>query len=204
MNILPVKHKHDKLIIVASGSSLNKFDKTLLEKLDIPTIAVNSEYWKFHSTYWCTIDPTGLEEILYNTNKNTYKYVGFKKILEGHNLHNLSRYVIDKTNKDINKYLLCEDPTMLQTHNSAYAAFNLAYHMGVKKVVLLGVDADTYNYPTTTVGYQQSISILPQLFESALPQIQKRGIQVISGSLQSNVVCFPKVSIEEALNWIKG
>ena len=202
--MIPVKHRHDKIIIVASGSSLNSFDKKSLEVLNIPTIAVNKEYWKFNADYWCTIDPAPQQNILDDKTKNTYKYVGYKEAVTGHNVHNLKRFLINsKDQASSTNSLLCEERDTIQTHNSSYAAFNLAYHMQAKKVLLLGVDANNYNYPENSRGWKISISKIPFLFETALPQIKKRGIEVVNGSLQSRVTCFDNMTIEGALKWIQ-
>lgn len=202
--IRPVSQRHDKIIIVASGSSLNSFDKKALEVLNIPTIAVNKEYWKFNATYWCTIDPAPLQNILDDKTKNTYKYVGYKEAVTGHNIHNLKRFLINsKDQASSTNSLLCEERDIIQTHNSGYAAFNLAYHMEAKKVLLLGVDADNYNCPVNSKGWKISISKIPFLFETALPQIKKRGIEVVNGSPNSKINCFPKMAVEEGLKWIQ-
>lgn len=211
MEIKPVKQRHDKIIIVASGSSLKGFDLSLLEQLkDIKTISVNGAYWYFKPDYFCSIDPTtqAMVDILKHKS-NCYKYIGFKEPVG--NCHYLKRFLNnskDKATKD--NCLLCEDKREIQSHNSAYAAFNLAYHMEPKKVLLLGIDADNsphfyddISYPVGSKGWDISISKIPTLFEIALPQIEKRGIEVLNGSLQSRVECFPKVSIEEGLKWIQ-
>lgn len=196
MSIIPVPHRHNKLIIVGSGSSLNEFDKHQLETLNVPTIAVNREYWKFNATYFCTIDPLKQVKTLCDTSKNTYKYVGFPEVLTGHNVHLLKRYYQPRN------FLLCTHKDTLQSHNSSYAALNLAYHMEAKKILLLGVDADTYRYPKESKGWRISISKMPRLFSAALPQLEQRKIKVINGSLQSNIMCFPKLSIDDSINWI--
>lgn len=209
----PVTQRHNKVIIVAGGNSLREFN---LDKLNIPnvvTIAVNKAVEYFNANYFCTIDRF-TPSIIKHYPKNCYKFIGFKEpIFKG--FHNLKRYLIchkDPVTKD--NTLLCEQKDMIQTHNSAYAAFNLAYHFEPKKVLLLGVDADHephfYDdinapivYNKESLGWKTSISKIPLLFETALPQINKRGINVVNGSINSNVRCFTKMSITDSLEWIK-
>jgi len=209
----PVTQRHDKVIIVAGGNSLRGFN---LDKLNIPnvvTIAVNKAVEYFNADYFCTIDRFAPATIKCYP-KNCYKFIGFKEpIFKG--FHNLKRYIINHKDQ-VNNYnfLLCEQKDMIQTHNSAYAAFNLAYHFEPIKVLLLGVDADQsphfYDdinnpviYNNASLGWKNSISKIPLLFEKSLPQINKRGIKVINGSLHSLVNCFDKMSIEDSLDWIK-
>lgn len=209
----PVTQRHDKVIIVAGGNSLRGFN---LDKLNIPnvvTIAVNKAVEYFNADYFCTIDrftPT----IVKHYPKNCYKFIGFKEPIFK-DFHNLKRYLIhheDVVTKD--NTLLCEQKDMIQTHNSAYGAFNLAYHVEAKKILLLGIDADHsphfYDdlsnpviYDKGTKGWENSLAKLPFLFKSALPQINKRGITVINGSIDSNIQCFNKMPILKSLEWIK-
>lgn len=208
--IKPVFQKHDNLIIVAGGSSLSGFDLSKLEKISgAKTISVNGSFYCFNSDYFCTIDPASqfILDIL-SIKNNCYKYVGFKKALN--NCHCLNRFAIEENEPvSIKNSLLCEDKREIQSHNSAYAAFNLAYHMEPKKILLLGIDAnhdphfyDNIAYPKESKGWKISISKLPLLFENSLPQIEKRGIKVVNSSLISNIKCFNKLSIEEGLSWI--
>jgi hypothetical protein len=44
---------------------------------------------------------------------------------------------------------------------------------------------------------------LPDLFSSAIPQLLRRGTEVVNGSLQSAVTCFPRTMPAAALAWLK-
>ncbi len=209
----PVTQRHNKVIIVAGGNSLRDFDLSKLKIKGVVTIAVNGAVEHFDADYFCTIDRFA-PQYINRYPENCYKFIGFKEpIFEG--FHNLRRFLIHHTDGIINNNcLLCEDRSMIQTHNSAYAAFNLAYHFKAKKIVLLGVDADQsphfYDdinnpviYDNASLGWKNSISKIPLLFEKSLPQINKRGINVVNGSINSNVQCFTKMSITDSLEWIK-
>ena len=81
--------------------------------------------------------------------------------------------------------------------------------MGAKKVLLLGLDAN--NGPhffddelPGDRGWRVSISKIPNLFRSALDQINARGIQVFNGSKDSLIDAFPRGTIEQGLEWIQA
>lgn len=95
---------------------------------------------------------------------------------------------------------LSDDPGAIHTGNSAYGALGLAYHWRPRKIALLGVDGTDAGYATRAGSPAWSLSHIPALFESALPQL--RGIQVINGSPQSTVECFPRVPPMEAVEWL--
>lgn len=201
----PVTQRHEKVIIVAGGSSLKGFDLKKLENLKgVATIAVNEALCCFKADYFVTIDPNPIRSLLIaKEHEHTYKFVGFKEPVE--NAHMLLRW----KPTDGEDYRLREEKDEIQTTNSGYAAFNLAYHFEAKKVLLLGIDADDqkhfYNdvsYPIGSVGYEKSLNLIPACFEAALPQIKQRGIYVVNGSMRSRVDCFPKMTPDDGIDWL--
>lgn len=95
---------------------------------------------------------------------------------------------------------LAEDPSEIYTGNSAFGALGLAYHMRPSRVVLLGIDGRGHRRwdgsPNDYVGH------LPELFEGALPDLERRGIEVVNGSPGSAVSCFPIGHPELCLEWL--
>lgn len=99
-------------------------------------------------------------------------------------------------------YGLSEDLCEINTGNSAYGALGLAYLMGATHIALLGVDATDSGYAYNHGGPAWSLSHVPGLFATAIPQLERRGIMVVNGSSNSNVRCFPRCTPEEAIRWI--
>lgn len=95
---------------------------------------------------------------------------------------------------------LSEDPGAINTGNSAYGALGLAYHQRPDRIAMLGVDGTNHSYAYLPGRPGWSLTHLPGLFASALPQLA--GIEVINGSPESRVDCFPRVSPEAALAWL--
>ena len=93
--------------------------------------------------------------------------------------------------------------------NSGYAAINLAYHLGAKKIILLGFDmandgTQTHfhdGYPTRPAGdriYQDKF--LPG-FKQLNTDLKEKGISVYNASAHSRITVFPKITIDQALSF---
>ena len=95
-------------------------------------------------------------------------------------------------------------PDRLHTGNSAWGALGLAFLLESKKVVLCGVDGTREKYAHMDYKPESSFHHLPGLFASAVPQLAARKMQVVNGSPQSIVDCFPRVSPMSAIHWICG
>lgn len=97
---------------------------------------------------------------------------------------------------------LAEDPKQIITGNSAYAALGLAYHMGFRRIGLLGVDATQDRYGTGWGGRPRGdLGKLHRLFADAIPQLDSRGIVVRNtGSLKT----WPTEKPAEVIRWLNG
>ncbi|WP_339617208.1 hypothetical protein [uncultured Gilvimarinus sp.] len=83
----------------------------------------------------------------------------------------------------------------INTGNSAWGALQLAYQMGFKKILLVGVDASTAL--RVDGGAPSNLSHLPLLFESAMGQIDI----VNAGGMQSRL---PNMTIDKGVQWLKS
>lgn len=90
--------------------------------------------------------------------------------------------------------------------NSGFAALNLAYLKGAKRVILLGYDLSAPGMYWHS-GYPWSAPLNNDLtfgrwvhgFDTAIAQLHNRGIQVINASPASRIQAFQRVSLDEAL-----
>lgn len=93
--------------------------------------------------------------------------------------------------------------------NSGFQALNLAVQFGARKIILAGFDMtddsgvhwygrNTWsgaNNPDYT-NFRKWISA----FESAAPQLAALGVRVVNTSPHSALTCFPKMSLQEAVD----
>jgi hypothetical protein len=104
----------------------------------------------------------------------------------------------------INQVELAEDPAVVHGLNSAFGALNFAYHLKPQKIVLFGVDASklgSYFYGARRALRKQTevMARMPDVFASAVPQLEAAGIEVINASPDSAVTCFRRMDPETAL-----
>jgi len=102
-----------------------------------------------------------------------------------------------------------KDPSGLRHgSNSGYQVINLAYHLGVKRIVLLGYDMHVKNgthwhpgHPSTKpdmYGKSLSDAMLPK-FDSLVDPLKEAGVEVINATPGSALRCWPIRSLKEAL-----
>jgi len=91
--------------------------------------------------------------------------------------------------------------------NSGSAAINLAVHLGVKKIILLGFDMQVdkqknQHWHKFYQGNKKTVGGTMNMHLKSFPIIAedlKGKVEVINASPNSRIECFPKMSIEEAL-----
>ena len=102
------------------------------------------------------------------------------------------------------------DPSKLKHGaNSGYQALNLAYHLGVKRIVLLGYDMHIQGTRThwhdepreIYQGFQVTLekSFLPH-FDALVDPLKEAGIEVLNSTPDSALKCWPYVPLEDVLD----
>jgi len=99
---------------------------------------------------------------------------------------------------------LPDDPGIIYTGNSGWGALQLAWHMGAKRVALLGIDGTQSGYAMDVGSPRGSLLKIPDMFEKAVEQLEAADIRVINGSPDSRVSCFQRTTPEDAIDWIAG
>lgn len=208
------------VVIVCSGKSVKKFD--LRNIPDSATIIAVNGAGKFcpRVDYWFTSDPWGLDGPQLPLNKNcemwaavndTYatklthisshrvrpnRSVKFIHRIISHNYTNMSTETAYSLG-------LSEDNRCISAGNSGYGAFNFAYLMGAKNIIILGMDGDIgYFYSNTEQN--RPLTHLQAMMESTVEQIRNKGITVINASENSQITCYPRMSPENAFKTVCG
>lgn len=201
-----VTAQEDRLAIVATGPSLRTFDLTRFDT--VPTIAVNGALPHVSAEYWVTIDPSRAQrKIMENPVAGVTYYCGLPAdfgpetrlwkmgVRPLAHVHYLERV----GGNGIPIY-----PWLIHSGNSAFAALGLACHMRPSKVALFGVDctAGPYFYATRKHDRPLRLKHVPALFEGCVGHLAARKVEVVNGSPDSLVTCFPRMSPDEALEWL--
>lgn len=197
----------DRFIIVASGPSAKCFNPPD----DVTVISVNQsikflrrvDHWftldctlvnyrtllekRKNVTYWCALDdlnrplPEHVNKLKRVSQKHEYEC--YKGSVE----YDIKRYSC--------KLGLDKRQGHISTGNSAYGALNLALHLGAKKVVLIGVDANLKPKLDNTYS-KTDLKHLPLLFDSATNDIDF----VSCGEMTGNN--FKTLKWEEGYKWL--
>jgi hypothetical protein len=102
---------------------------------------------------------------------------------------------------------LCSDPTgVYNGKNSGYQAINLAAHLGVKRMLLLGYDMKAESAAQShwfgdhpVVSSWHSYKAWAKHFDSLVPDLKARGIEVVNCTPGSALTCFPRAELRDAL-----
>jgi hypothetical protein len=101
---------------------------------------------------------------------------------------------------------LSTEPKCLSTgNNSGYAAINLAYHLGAKVIVLLGLDMKLsaerchVHSPHPALFLQRYIDNMLPMFDSLVEPLAAAGVAVVNAGPDSAIECFPKLRIDSII-----
>jgi hypothetical protein len=101
---------------------------------------------------------------------------------------------------------LSADPTAIHTGcNSGYQAINLAVHLGVKRIILLGYDMQPAGgcdhwFGAHPHGRRPPFWMMIPCFDTIVEPLRRLGIEVVNCSPNSALGAFPKARIEEVLS----
>ena len=92
--------------------------------------------------------------------------------------------------------------------NSGHQALNMVVNMGPSKIILMGYDMREINgkmhcdVPHVPVP-PSVLDDFYNAFMKAVPSLLKRNVQIVNTSAQSRITCFPKLTLEQAIEWGK-
>lgn len=200
-------------VILAGGPSLKDFDPSVLAS--VRTITINDS-WR--------ILPTA--DYLYFCDKKWWQYHQDRNLRSLDNKFSFHDLIYKgfwvkggpgfNDHPQVHALSFCgqvglsEDPRGLcHGSNSGYAAINLAYLLGAKKIILLGYDMDFVGSVThwhrepreEPNEFRKTLtnSMLP-LFSYLMDPLEAAGVQVINANPNSALTCWPRMELQEALN----
>lgn len=194
--------KGETVYIIGGGPSLKDFNWNGL--LGKKTIAINKAFYTYPNA-----------DILYWTDGRFYNW--YKEDID--KFKGL-KYTITPTNPVISESINVlkrgqklglekERDTLSHGNNGGYAAINLAYHLGAKRIVLLGYDMGNdgqrshfhEGYPTHATGDKIYTSQFIPAIESLAPLLKNSGVEIYNASMTSRLTVFPKITFDKALSF---
>lgn len=213
---VPRSWEGETIFIVAGGPSLRRVHALDLSRLHAHgrVLAVNDAwrlapkcdalYFTDAKFYEVSLqkDPWATESVI-NFGQFLYKGLLISGAENGYFIHHpqVRQLTITRaTGLDRNPSRLCHG------HNSGYAAINLAYHFGARRIVLLGYDMHVEHDRThwheedRPNGFAQVLqSVLPN-FETLVLPLQNAGVEVLNANPESSLKCWPFVKLEDILD----
>jgi len=193
--------KGETVFIIGGGPSLRDFNwNSLIGK---KTIAINKSLSSYPNA-----------DIMYWTDSRVYSWL--KKEIDEfkgpkYTIRDHPSYLGDvKILKKGNKFGLEESKdTLSHGNNSGYAAINLAYHLGVKRIILLGYDMGNdgktghhhSGYPVPVTGDDIYRNQFIPGFKIIADLLKEKGVEVYNASPKSLLNVWPKITIEKALSF---
>lgn len=213
--------KANKIVLVCSGKSLRGFDFQRINNPNYYVLTVNDSVKNcMFADAWFTLDPWGLgikdnqwpkapfrgkmfaavphDYGRRDARNPAHQVTPHKDIIFLHRL--MSHNYINESSETAYSLTLSEDPRCVSTGNSGYGAFNIAYHLRPKKILLLGLDGDVGYYYSDTER-NRPLTHLPKMFNSTKKQIEAANIEVVNGNPTSKIVTYPQMHIDKALEW---
>lgn len=194
----------ERVIVLGSGPSLHQISAAQVAAANAVIIAVNGAIeWTERADYWFTLDPSGINLVRANNpRRGTHYVMAVPKVTPTpQHVTRIDRIIGTLFDRARAPGGLSERHNGVNTGNSAFGALGLAYHMRPSKIVLLGVDATQER--RIDGGMPRTLAHLPPLFETAVPQLDQSGIDVVNGSPNSAITCFPRMTPQEALTWLQ-
>ena len=198
---VPVLWPGETVYVIGGGPSLKGFNfgnlagcKTIaINKAIIYNMGADALYWtdsRFYTWFKNEVD----------------SYNGLKFALKPGSQYTKDIRVLKKGKP----YGLEEDPqTLAHGFNSGYAAINLAYHLGARRIILLGFDMandgnDTHfhdGYPARPAGgHIYEDKFIPG-FKQLHSELKAKNITILNASPYSRLNTFPKITLEQALSF---
>lgn len=189
----------ETVYIVGGGPSLSNFNWDALRTRKV--IAINKAFLNvpFASVMYWT------DSRVYQWHKKDIEnFSGLKYTIRPHSSYREDVLILRKGNRH---GLETTSDRLAHGDNSGYAAINLAYHLGAKKIVLLGYDMGNNGtkshyhegYPVTATSQKTYNDRFIPGFSTIAGELKRKGIKVFNASPQSRLNAFPKITLQESL-----
>ena len=178
--------------IVGGGPSLKNFDWALLKNKNC--IAVNLAFRKIPNA-----------KAIYFSDVRFWLWYSSELLAHGSTLYTGAKSI---PHPSVIKYRfsglkgLDTRPNKLKHgKSSGYAAINLAYHLGAKKIILLGFDLNDCTHwheeEYKIRSKEKSIPIMLENFPFLVEPLKREGVEIINANPSSAIECFKKANIHD-------
>lgn len=216
-------HKDEKIVIIANGPSLNKTDFSLLRNhvcIGLNKIFLGFKAFRFYPRYYIAVNAKVISQSQRQIRAmNCIKFLGDRGN-QGTLEENALMYIIN-TSKPPSRFSTDFAQGIHEGSTVTYAALQLAYYMGAKEVVLVGLDhryeyagapheekvmkgADKNHFSDRYFGYGQtwdnpSLKDSEASFAIARKMFERDERRILDCTVNGSCLIFEKASLEDAL-----
>jgi hypothetical protein len=202
-------------VVLASGPSMTREVAQTVHDADVMSIAVNNQAIDTNGlpamSPWADILFAGDFSWWFHNRAAIAEFKGMKVSLDSENHRwttELLEQVIFLRHGGVDGF--DERLGYLRTGgNSGYMALHLALTLGAKRVVLCGFDMHSKNGEHWfgghhwRVDFKSKYDLFLNRFKSSAKQLQKQG-EIINATPDSALKCFPMMTLEDALDGVRG
>ena len=191
--------KNGVACLIASGPSLKQWQVDYVIQSGCKIIVINNN-WEIcpsaDALYAC-------DREWWQRNKGCPEFKGNKYRLEVTEPDYLDVFKLENTGHE---GLDEKWPGIRTGHNGGYQAINLAYHFGVKKIILIGydmqhTDGKMHWHGDHPRGMNNPVNVsdwIP-IYNDLSVVLKEKGIKVINCTLKTALMCFKKMDIRNAI-----
>jgi hypothetical protein len=222
INRYKYKYKGKSILIVGNGPSIKE---TPLNKFNIPSIGMNKINHLFDKTLWRPSFIICNNGLVMMQNKKFFQktkipvLLDFKALFMQIRSRNISYFLTHFNNKFSDQF----DTHVGVSGTVTYSALQFAYFLGVKRIIIVGVDHNFKGFDNIKTKSKMEIFRdkdenhfdpdyfknqkwgLPDLFSSeigfrkALNFFNENDIEIFDATINGKLMIFPKITIDEAI-----
>jgi len=187
--------RHETCVCIASGPSLTQADVDAVRgraRVIVVNTSVRMAPWA--DVLWAT------DATWFRWYPEHQTFAGLKYSLDS---HPQGRPADVRVLKEGVRLGLSRDPEVIcHGGNSGYAAINLAVHLGVSRILLLGYDLQATGgqlhwHPDHPKGFQEFEKWAPR-FQTLVAPLREAGVDVWNCSRSTALTAFPRMTVDEA------
>ena len=195
---VPRKWPDSTIVCIGGGPSLTQEDVEAVRGRVDAVIAINDAY---RLAPWADV-LYACDERWWTWHKGVKSFAGLKYSLQKSSLKWRGVQVLQNTGP----IGLERKPNGLKTgKNSGYQAMNLAFHLGAKRILLLGYDMQvaigkSHWFGSHPGGGPPPVQSFRGMFRQIVGPLEKEGVSVVNCSRETALDCFTRLPLTQALD----
>jgi hypothetical protein len=226
LNFIKNRHYGETCVLVANGPSLNQMNLSFLRQytcIGLNKIFLGFKKFKFYPKYHVTVNPTVVEQSQEQLKELTsVKFIGDRGLTDNVSLEENALTYFLNTKQPKHRFCKNLNDGCREGGTVTYAALQIAYHLGFKKVIIIGMDhnftydgkpnearvmqgADSNHFIDNYFGYGQKwdnpdLEKSEESYRIARQVFEDDGREIIDATLGGKCTIFEKANYRTLFN----